>query len=60
MKESGKFLLGLPHQLNYIFGHHRLQHLIKKILEIVAQICLNLIPDKVDDTSLDTFFKSFI
>lgn len=60
MKESGKFLLGLPHRLNSVFGHHRLMHLVEKILQNVAETCLKLIPDKIDDTSLENVFKSFI
>ena len=60
MKESGKFILGLPHRLNSVFGHHRLIHLVDKILSNVASICLKLIPDKIDDTSLDSVFKTFV
>ena len=60
MKESGKFLLGLPHRLNSVFGHHRLRHLVNGIMTNVAETCLKLIPDKLDDTSLETVFKTFI
>jgi len=60
MKESGRFFLGLPHRLNSVFGHHRLKHLIEGIIDKVQDSCLDLIPSKVNDSSLETLFVDLI
>jgi hypothetical protein len=33
---------------------------VDKIIQNVAETCLKLIPDKIDDTSLETVFKTFV